>query len=83
MSQQLLEEARGALDEAEELLGRLAPLSADHETVALTVGRLQHAHDTLSARRVMSDDAIASSRSTIHDAWSVIIGVRLKNEMGV
>jgi D-glycero-D-manno-heptose 1,7-bisphosphate phosphatase len=65
-----------ALNEAEQLLHDLPPLSPDHETVRLAIARLQRTQHDLSNSRRFTGSCLARSRDTVEQARSVIRQVR-------
>jgi histidinol phosphatase-like enzyme len=66
-----------AMHQAEDLLLELPPLSPDHETVRLTVVRLEQTHRELSERNRVTDVVLGRSREVIDSAAKLIRAVRL------
>ena len=62
--------------EADSLLAELPPLAPDHETVRLTVVRLQASFQALTEEVPQTALAVASSRETIRNARAVLAAIR-------
>jgi hypothetical protein len=76
MATSTIEDALGALRDAEQLLDALPPVSPDHETVRLLVVTLRSTYEAIAARRSESDAALVSARETIANARQTLEEIR-------
>lgn len=74
----LVEEVLNTWRDAERLLGELAPVDPDHETIELSVVALRDVYSRLTADRELSDEALAASQETLAVSRRVLEATRLR-----
>ena len=67
--------------EAERVLDRLAPLTPDHEDIALAVARLRDCYQHLADQRASTADALADAHRAVSEAQALLDRVLGKGEL--